>query len=263
MKKLIVSALCILSLAGVSQDEKAWRIGITWGGQGNHAKYSGGMSDAHARFHHNKFGGGGFGIVARYDHNHHWMWLSGLNFNSFGFEYALAENYSLLHPANRFSSIRSEYGSLEIPAMVHYKFNPNCRNVRWVIGAGFVETFIGAQTLNKSLSQVSDGTTQSVNYLSSTSTAKGGNYWMLRWAVSREKMYKSGGILNAALVFNVGFHDIAHSTVNYTIDNKTYNHEFTNNGSFVGFRLSYFFRPIHNWKSAAKKHAATTSTLTK
>jgi hypothetical protein len=146
--------------------------------------------------------------------------------------------------------------------MVHYKFNPNCNNVRWVIGAGFVESFIGAQTINKSISQVADANTSSVNYLNSTTSVKGGNYWMLRWAISREKMYKRGAILNASFIFNVAFEDIAHSTVNYTIDNKTYNHEFTNNGSFVGFRLSYFFRPIHNWKSVAKKHAAASATAT-
>ncbi|MCE3228865.1 MAG: hypothetical protein K0S32_3416 [Bacteroidetes bacterium] len=259
MKKLLLSALCCLTLAGISQEEKAWRFGVQWGIQGNHAKYSGGMEEAHARFHQNPAGNGGFGVVVRYDHNQRWMWLSGVTFNSYGFEYALAENYSLMTPKNRFTSIKSDIGAFEIPAMIHYKFNPNCNNVRWVIGGGFVESFITSQTINKSVSQVADANTNSFNYLNSTTSVNGGNYWMLRWSIAREKMYKRGAILNASFIVNVGFKDIAQSSVNYTIDGKTYNHDFTNNANFVGFRLSYFFRPVHNWQSAAKKHAAAKS----
>ncbi|MGZ3919985.1 MAG: outer membrane beta-barrel protein, partial [Bacteroidia bacterium] len=236
------------------QEDKTWRLGIQWGTQGNHAKFEGGMSDANARFHQNKFGGGALGLIARYDFNHRWMVTSGLGLNSYGFEFALAENYSFIHKGKRFSTIKSEFGGLEIPAMLYHKFNPNCKNARWLIGGGFVETFIGAQTMDKNISQAADGGTN-VNYLSSTTTVKGGTYFMIRWAVAREKTFKCGSILNASLVFNAGFKDIAHATVNYTVDNQNYTHNFSNNGNFVGFRLAYFFKALNTsgQKTQAKK----------
>jgi hypothetical protein len=250
MKKFILSVCCGLALAGFSQEDKTWRLGVQWGMQGNRAVYEGGMSEANGRFHQNHFGAGALNLVGRYDFNHRWMIMSGLGFNNYGFEFALAENYSLLNKDRRFSSVKGGFGAIEIPAMIYYKFNPNCKNVRWLIGGGFVETFIGAQTINKSISQVADGGSN-INYLSSTTSVKGGNYWMLRWAVARERMFKNGSIFNASIVFNVGFTAIAHSTVNYTVDNTNYTHSFYNNGNFVGFRLAYFLKPLNHPGSKA------------
>jgi hypothetical protein len=243
MKKVILSLCLGLSIAGLSQEDKTWRLGIQWGLQGNRAVYESGMSEANARFHQNKFSNGALNISARYDFNKHWMIMSGLGFTGYGFDFALAEDYSLLSKNRRFSSVKGGFGALEIPAMIYYKFNPNCKNTRWLIGGGFVETFIGAQNITKSISQVADGGT-SVNYLSSYTTVKGGNFWMFRWAIARERLFNNGTIFNASMVFNVGFNAIAHSTVNYTVDNMDYTHTFYNNGNFVGFRLAYFWKPL-------------------
>jgi hypothetical protein len=67
---------------------------------------------------------------------------------------------------------------------------------------------------------------------------------MVRFVVAREHVFKKGSILHAAWIFNVGFNDKAKAYVNYTLDNTAYNHEFTNRGNFVGFRLAYWFKPI-------------------
>jgi len=251
MKKLLLAAIITCTINGIGQEDKTLRLGVQWGFHGNHTELTGGMTQANARFHHDNSGGGAFGIVGRYDFNNRWMLMSGLNFTSYGFEFAIAEDYSLLNKHRNFTRVKSETGSLEIPVMIFYKFNPNCKNVRWLIGAGFAESFIGAQTINKNVSQVADANT--INYISSTTNVNGGGYYMLRWSVAREKMFKKGGILNASLLFNVGFNKIANATVNYTIDNQNYNHEFSTNGNFVGFRLAYYFKPFHNpWKAEKK-----------
>lgn len=254
MKKSLIVLLSALAITAVSQEKPEWRIGIYLGSHGNGAKYSEGMSNANARFHQNKFGSGELGVNFRYDFDKHWMVTTGLGFRSVGFDYGIAENYSLLNKNKRFTGIKSEFGVIDIPAMVFYKFNPNCKGSRWLVGAGLAHTIVGDRIIDKNASQASDGGS-SVNYISSTSTTKGGIYWNFRWSVGREKTFKNKTILNASVVFNYGFNQFAKSTVNYTIDNETYTHTFTNSGSFIGVRLTYLFKPYHSGActSAVKK----------
>jgi hypothetical protein len=132
-----------------------------------------------------------------------------------------------------------------MPTLLYYKFNPNCKNVRWLVGGGLAQQLVGAQSINRAVSQANDGNTNT-NYISSTSSTNGGLLFFFRWTVAREKVFRNGSILNASVVFNVGFNRIATSTVNYTIDNQNYTHTFSNNGNFVGFRLAYFLKPFEN-----------------
>ena len=250
MKKAILSiVLGISSLCLLAQENKTWRLGIQWGTHDNMSKFSGGSPNANARFTQNKYNGGAFDLIARYDYNKNWMAETGLGFNTFGFGYAISENYSFLNLKNRFSSVKTEYTGVQIPFLIFYKFNPNCKNNRWLIGGGFIANFVEGKTVNKFFAKNNDGLTTS-NYLSSTSTSNGGGHAMMRFSIGREKIFKRGSFLNASLVFNAGLDAVAKSTVNYTIDGKDYQHEFTNNGNFVGFRLAYFFKPMTSFKNS-------------
>lgn len=251
MKKLIFLATSILVMSTYAQENKEWRFGVQWGTNSNQSKYSGGSSNANARFHQNKFDGGAFDLIARYDYNKNWMAETGLGFNSFGFGYALSENYSFLNLKNRFSDLKTEFTGIQIPFLIFYKFNPNCKNSRWLVGGGFVANFTEGKTVNKFYNKNNDGLTSS-NYLSSSSTVNSGGTAMVRFSVGKEKIFKNGSFLNASLVFNAGLNAIATSKVNYTVDGISYEHEFTNNGNFVGFRLAYFFKPCTH-KSTIKK----------
>lgn len=245
MKKLVFAFFTFMSLAVFSQERAAMRLGVQWGFHGNESVLSGGMEEADARFFHNSFGGGSLRIEGRYDFNKRWMLMTGMGFCSYGFEYALSENYSLKNEKNRFSTIRSEVGALEIPLMGFYKFNPNCRNKRWVVGLGLVNNLIGAQQISKQFKEDPEGNGQ-VRYLNSETKVNEGIYTMLRFSIGREKVFERGAIFNASMVFNTGFRNIATSNVVYTINGKEYNHEFKNNGNFIGLRFSYFFRPFEN-----------------
>lgn len=259
MKKAIL--LLVLGINGLclsAQENNVWRLGVQWGAHDNQAKFRGGSPNANARFNYNEFNGGSFDIVARYDANKHWMGTFGLGFNTFGFGFALAENYSLLNMQNRFSLLKTEYNAVEIPLMIYYKFNPNCKNVKWVIGGGFAASFTEGKSVSKYFVKNNDGATSS-NYLSSTSTSNNGGHGMLRFAIGREKLFQRGSILNASLVFNGGMSQVAKATVNYTIDNQNYTHSFTNNGNYIGFRLSYYFRPN---AFSSKKRAAEAKSKT-
>lgn len=260
MKKIVFAALTCLVLNNFAQENNTWRLGVQWGFQGNRAEFSGGRTDAHARFHQNPFGGGAIDIIGRYDYNKHWMIMTGLGFNSCGFEFALAENYSLLtkNKVSHFSTIKSEFGSLQIPVMLFYKFNPNCKNSRWLIGGGIAETFAGDDVVSRSFENIPDGK-GNYNYLSSEAHSNGGVYWMARWSVAREKIFKRGSILNASVMFNVGFRKMAEATVEYTVDGQTYSHQYINNGNFIGFRIAYFFKPLFNpWNRTKSKSEAIT-----
>lgn len=243
MKKLILLAISLFALSTQAQENKTWRLGASLGLNGNHANYSGGMEEANARFIQNSFGTAGLDFIARYDYNSHWMAQFSLGFTSTGYEFALAENYSLLNKSKQYSTIQSDFGKFELPVMVFYKFNPNCKNAKWLIGAGFVYTSLEAKTVEKNFDETKEGNSNS-NYLTSTSTSNGGSYMLFRWSVAREKMYKNGSALNVALIFNLGFSEITNANVNYTIDNQSYEHSFSSNGNFVGFRISYFLRPL-------------------
>lgn len=250
MKKiLLLLALTCLTLTGFSQENDTWRFGIQWGFQGTRSQFAGGMSEANARFHQNKFDAAALNINARYDLNKHWMGTFGLGFNTFGFQYALANNYSLYNPKSHFSGIKSEFTALELPLMIYYKFNPNCKNAKWLVGGGFSQNFTGAQTVTRNYQVANDGVTNS-NYLNSVSSTNGGMYTMLRFAIAREKVFQKGGILNASLLFNAGLRQLATSTVNYTVDNMNYSHQFKTDGNFAGLRLTYFFRPLKPKTSA-------------
>lgn len=256
MKKLVLAAFTFISLIAISQETDTWRFGIQWGAQGARAQFAGGMENANARFHQNNFDAAALNIGIRYDLNNHWMGTFGLGFNTFGFNYALAQNYSLYNPKNRFSGIQSEFSALELPLMVYYKFNPNCKNAKWLIGGGFSQNFVGDQSVTKNFQSATDGNTAS-SYLNSTSYADGGMYTMLRFAIGREKVFKKGGILNCSLLFNCGLKNLAYSTVNYTVDGQTYTHDFKTKGNFCGLRLTYYFRPVKS-KPAVKSGKTAT-----
>lgn len=259
MKRIYFVLFSVVFLTCLSQDDKTWRLGIQLGAHGNQSKLSGGSPNANARFNHNEFSGGSIELIGRYDVNKHWMLMSGLGFHSFGFGYSISENYSLLNKDRSYTGINSEFGAVGTSAMVFYKFNPNCKNAKWLVGAGLAQDFIAANKINRNVSQAIDGNT-SVNYISSTSTTKGGVYWNFRWSVGREKVFKNNSILNASVLFNFGFNQVATSTVDYTIDNQTYSHTFTNNGNFIGLRLTYYFKPFVNPWDNKKKHAVKSTT---
>ena len=255
MKKLILLSASLITLLVNAQETKSWRFGASFGVNGNQSKFSGGMTDANARFQQNAFATPSLDFIIRYDYNNHWMAMSSLGFTSTGYEFALAENYSLLDKSKQFSIINSDFGKIEMPAMVFYKFNPNCKNTRWLIGAGLVPTIVDGKTVNSSFDKTNEGSgSTNSNYLTSTASSKGGAYMMFRWSVAREKVFKSGSLLNAALIFNLGFSEMTTANVKYTIDNQLYEHTFTGTGNFIGLRINYFLKPGTPF---AKKAVAT------
>lgn len=252
-KTLVVLSLVINAILITAQETNTWRIGVQSGWHINKSKYVGGIPYANARFHKTTFGAIAFDIVGRYDFNNRWMIQSGLNFNRAGFEFMLAENYSFTQRGNRFSKIRSNIILLEIPILVSYKFKPNCNNWKWLLSGGVAHVVSSDQNLNTQFNPASDGPSN-VTYLGSTTSSSGGNYINARLMIGREKVFKTGSILQASFIWNIGFKEMAHATVNYTIDGQTYQHEFSNRGNFIGFRVAYFLRPLNSLfkKSQAK-----------
>lgn len=223
-------------------EDKVWRVGIQLGNCASNAKYSGGAQVANARFSQRAFGAPNMNVVARYDVNTHWMLLTGFGLNAIGFGYSISENYSLLSAEKKISDIKTIFPTLEVPFSVFYKFKPNCKGAKWLIGAGMVPTLGAKQYIDQDYSISTEGS--STNYLSSESVSHGGAYMLGRLSIGREKVYRNGSILQASLLLNMGFNTMATSTVHYTLDNQTYSHTFTNDGSSIGFRLAYFLKPF-------------------
>jgi hypothetical protein len=258
MKK--VSFLAILAMFGglaFAQEANIWRLGLQFGMHGNESKFAGGGANANARFNHESYGSGALNLIGRYDLNNHWMVETGMGINSIGFKNTLSENYSFLAPDNRFTPIESKVSTFEIPLMVSYKFNPNCKNWKWFLSAGVAGVFVGSATKGEEKFQSNDGPT-TVVYLGSTTTTSKSSYLHARFAVGREKVYQSGRIFSWAFVWNAGFAPMAKNTVSYTIDSQTYQHDFTNNGNFFGFRLAYYLKPMNTPSAKVNTSASLT-----
>ncbi len=243
MKKLILILFVLNSISIFSQENETWRIGAQWGFHGNSSYLTGGDEEANSRFQNNNAGNGAFTLVGRFDFNKHWMLMSGFGFNSYGFEYALTENYSAAKNERNYSVLKSNFSAFEIPIMAHYKFNPNCKNGKWLVGFGFAQSIVFDEKKSAVFEKDAEPNYNS-NYLTSTTEAKGGIYGNIRFSIGYEKVYKKGNILNVGLYFNVGFKEIAKSTATYVVDKKSYTHEYGNNGDYVGIKLSYFLKPF-------------------
>jgi hypothetical protein len=259
-KTILLIAVTVNGLLLNAQENNTWRFGVQSGFQGNHAKFVGGMENANARFHQNHFSSNGLSLVARYDINQHWMLTTGMGVSSTGYEFVIAEDYSFTSHAPRFTSVKAKIPTFEIPLMASYKFNPNCKNWRWFVSGGLANVFVNASNIHDEASQSSDGPS-TVNYLSTDVTSKSTNVIQARWAVGREKMFKSGSILSVSLIANYGFGEMSHAVVNYTIDGTSYNHEFSNRGNYVGLRVAYFLKPFTNpWSGKSKSSSEPKAT---
>lgn len=243
MKKLL-SILTVVGIVTSAQAQTGISYGATFGIGENDATYVGGMTDASALFHQNPHGKGSFGFVARYFLNNHWSIQSGLGVSSLGFDYALAQDYSLLNKDDHFTQNGLSITVLQVPLTAIYAFNPNCRNSRWFVGAGFA-TMSNPSNVNTTSHVLPEGDASSnVSYLDQTMTAD--NFTVLTGQVMGgiEKTFRRGSILQFGLTANFGFSNIATSRVSYTIDNKLYEHTFNNQGDYWGFILTYYFRPL-------------------
>ena len=245
MKKLLSISLSVFSLFALAQESDVWRIGAQWGFQGNHAKLIGGQTQADSRFEQHDAGGAALNIFARYDYDTHWMLNTGLGLSSYGFEFSLAQNYSLLNPNSRRAVIKNDIGVFEVPLMIHYKFNPNCKQAKWLVGAGLIQNFQTGYSQSGSYKQGNEATSN-ISYFHSNVVLIGAYYSSIRFSFGREKIFNSGRILNFSLLWNYGLRQTAQTVVSYNIDGKDFQHKFGNQGNFFGFRMAYYLMPIKN-----------------
>ena len=254
MKKIIIlSTFLVVSLAVSAQS--SWRWGLSLSAIANHSSYSGGMHQANARFHHNEMGTGIWSVNFRKDINTHLCWQTGLQFSGIGFNYAIAEDYSLLNKEAQYTTNQLSAPTIAIPVSLIYRFNPNCRNYRWYVGGGV--SLVGVGAPKKSSQNVSPTDEANLNpasdYLNQT-VAVNSNVAVNGHVVAGvDKLFKSGRILSLGIIVNGGFTQLMKSTVNYQLNNQSYTHTFSNFGNFAGLQLSYYFKPFKGKALSAVK----------
>ena len=254
-KSLTISMLFFLLIGSASFAQNRWSVGLQIGAVGNHSKYSSGMSDASALFNNNVFGTGQIGIYFRYRMTERFSFQTGYDFSEFGFSYALAKDYNLLNPHEHYAELQTGTCISRLPALIIYNSKLNCRNMRFILGAGLTFTTIDNNWLSESSTRVtSEGVenlvpTDMTQQTHSTTSASSS----FTWLIGVEKVFKRGNMLALTFQANYGFNDIAESTVSYTANNKNYTHTFTNNGSWAGVGLCYYFLPMGSRKHIAAK----------
>ncbi|MCD6069327.1 MAG: outer membrane protein beta-barrel domain [Bacteroidetes bacterium] len=253
MKKTILSASFIAAFIFSGTAQSSWRMGVYAGAVGNHSVFTGGDQVANARFHHNELGTGVWGISFRKTYTDHWSLQTGFQFSEVGYQFTIAENYSLMNKAGHYTNNTIKATTFAIPVSVLYHFKPNCKNVRWYVSAGISLVGTNAQTsLTKNVIPEGETATNNISlYLEQTAEAKA------KWAFNGqletgfEKTFKSGRTFGVALFANGGFIPLLNTTVNYSIDNQQYKHTFSNFGNYAGIKFTYQFRNFKSHKAAA------------
>lgn len=247
MKKLYILLAFTLSSSAIMAQSK-WSMALGWSAIGNDAKYTGGMAQANGRFNGSCYGGAGVGVAFRYKITDSWSFQTGLNAGSLGFDYSIANDYSLLSSNRNYSSNTSSFGTGEIPATLIYNFNTNCRNYRWIVGAGVKLAWHGEEMDKEIRADLEENGTAVNTYLNQqmhvNSFATGTGHIMF----GIEKLMKRGNMWNVQFIYNKGFEAVATSTVTYDVDGINYAHEFTNYGDYFALAFNYYFKPFGSRK---------------
>ncbi len=251
MKKAIL-LLFVCAITVTVNAQSNWNIGVQLSVMGNQSTFSSGMSEANALFSNSSYGSGQIGFYARRAISNHFSLQSGIDFSSIGFSYAIAEDYSLLsndecnNPELRIGTCMTR-----IPVSLIYNSNLNCKNVRFIAGVGLAVGFVDNHWDTENIKTVEGGelgnTAASLmkTKVNSTNTVSGS----FTTLIGVEKVFSRGNMLSLTFQGNWGFNTVAESTVNYTVDNKNYNHTFSNNGSYCGVALTYYFLPVGSKKA--------------
>ena len=244
MKKIILLSALLISSTIYAQGN--WRMGLSLSAVGNKSSFSGGMHEANARFHHNEMGTGVFSLSFRKSINPHFSWQTGLQFSSIGFNYAIAEDYSLMNKHEQYTTNELNVSTVAIPVSLIFHFNPNCKNFRWYVGGGLSLVGVGTpKTLTQNVSPTDEANVNpAADYLNQTIEVKSNAAINGHLVGGVDKIFKSGRILSLGVVLNGGVTELMNSTVNYSLNNQTYNHSFTNFGNYAGLQLSYYFKPF-------------------
>ncbi|MFI5219787.1 MAG: outer membrane beta-barrel protein [Bacteroidia bacterium] len=258
MKKiLLIAALIMFSYSVNSQSP--WNIGVMLSAGGNISQFSGGMEQANALFTHSVHPVGQLGVYARYRIAPNWSLQSGFDFSQIGFTYLFAKDYSLLNEMDHNEIMYSATCVSRMPAMIIYNSKLNCRNWRFIAGAGFALNVIDNnwQSSYNDIIECPTGMSeeQMKNYYSeykfeeahATSAANGSFTWLMGF----EKVFKRGNMFSFTFQGNAGFTPLAESTVQYFADGTNYHHTFTNYGTYCSFGISYYFLPVGSKKLAS------------
>lgn len=246
MKKILILSLAVISL-GTANAQSTWSLGIGASSLNNQTRLTGGMTDANARFHSNNHGAGGLGFVARKSLCEHWSFQTGLGFSSIGFDFAIAQNYSLLNKDGQYTGISTSVSTVNIPASIVYNTKLNCRNWRWFIGGGISTLFVSQGGSNSEEITTPDVTT--TENLKQDFQSKGTTAINFHLIGGIEKVFKNNSILSFGAIFNGGTSNLATTNVSYDLDGKSYYHTFTNRGNYCGVYCAYYFRPLGSKKA--------------
>ncbi|MBU1720292.1 MAG: hypothetical protein KKA07_14610, partial [Bacteroidetes bacterium] len=220
---------------------------INLGCHGADTRFVSGMTTAHARFSADGFSASSFDLTARFDQNDRIMILTGLGFTQTGFDFAIAENYSLLSRYREYTTIRSALPEVQIPFLVAWKSRINCRNHRYFIGGGLVMNFMGDTLINEYYVAGNEVVTADTSYMSANFTAVHQARIDPRIIAGVEKVFRKGGMFSVSLVAHFGTKRLLDATVRYSLDGSSYWHHFASNGTYLGLNFSWYFRPF-GWK---------------
>lgn len=249
MKKTLRSILLMMILPLSVSAQSNWSMGLQLASVSNNSTYLAGMTDANGRFNHGEYSGGAFSFLFRYKFDEHWNLQTGLGFVDLGFNYSVANDYSLLHKSDQFTANRASFCISQIPLTAIYTFKPNCRNFRYFLGAG-ANFMMNSEITSMRVHSEPESTGNLANtYVDQVMYAPAFAVAAATFTGGIEKILKKGNMLQLSIVTNHGFTPLATSTVKYNADGVNYNHTFTNNGTYWGLAFAYYFKPFGSGKA--------------
>lgn len=255
MKKYLLSLFILFSVITLNAQSR-WNIGVQTGCATNVSKFESGDEEANALFNNNNFKSISLGVIFKYKISPKFSFQSGFTFTEFGFSYGIAKDYSLLKPRMMEDDIKSSTCISSIPALIVLNTPVNCRNTRFIFGAGF--SVRGSDEKWESTGNEEIVASEAANSKNTTmyaeTKATSGISAAATWMIGCEKVLKRGNTMSFTFQGNQGLSTIAESTVNYTASDKQYTHTFINRGSYVTFAFAYNFAPFGTRKANKLKN---------
>lgn len=261
MKKLLLTAFVLISSVIITSAQSRWNIGLETGCVTNVSKYESGNETANALFSNNPHHTGRFAVNFRYKLSDKFSLQTGFDFTEFGFDYALAKDYSLLKPFERSNDISATTCITSVPVMAVINTPLNCTQKRWIFGLGAVVRGVDQKWQNEDFDEVpvSEAGNSKVTYMYSETQSTSSVSAAVTWMIGMEKVLKGGNSFTFTYRGTQGLGTIAESTVNYSVNDKNYTHTFINRGSFVSFAIGYNFMPFGTKKARKLSSAEATN----
>lgn len=197
----------------------------------------------------------GGGLLLKQSNNKHFSFEAGAFFHFLGFKRVLTTHFQGNGKRLNQSIYTSSQTHLRIPVYLNYYF-PGTKEHNWQRFIKFgTNIFIYQKEDRKfySATRHTDPVTNDVIVESFSAELASFITPLLSLGIGIEKRFKNGFLLNGAFVSNQGFSNILVWDYTLLVDQKKYNNQVANKGSYLGVEINFYLPPFGSKNASSLK----------